>query len=220
MSKMNDFKRELAKLTGIDMFNPKFKDVFKRYFPEDEDAEEKRAEEFGVEAEDKVEDAPEEVLDDVKKVEDSADEKEVEDKVEDIDKAEDEREIDKIEEDKADDGEKEDEKKDEVAEESEEIGKDVDELKEDKGELLDAKIELELMHNGVRPERLESAKKFAKYEVNSLDELGKIKELLKEYPEWVRGYRPENFGMPVDENKNELTEEEKRLKAMGINPRD
>ena len=211
---MNELKRELSKLTGIDMFNPKFKDVFKKYFPQDEDAEDKKAEEYG------VEDKPEEVLDDVKKVEDSTDDKKVEDKLEDVDKAEDEREIDKIEEDKADDGDKKDEKKEEVDEESEEIGKDVDELKEDKSELLDAKIELELMRNGVRPERLESAKKFAKYEVTSLDELGKIKEMLKEYPEWVRGYRPDNFGMPVDENKNELTEEEKRLKAMGINPRD
>lgn len=207
---MNELKRELSRATGIDMFNPKFREIFKKYFPNDEDAEEKKLEDQGL-------------LEDVKKVDEEPEVKEdkkVEDKLEDIDKAEDEREIDKIEEDKADDGDKEDEKKEEVAEESEEIGKDVDELKDDKSELLDAKIELELMRNGVRPERLESAKKFAKYEVTSLDELGKIREMLKEYPEWVRGYRPDNFGMPVDENKNELTEEEKRLKAMGINPRD
>ena len=208
---MNELKRELSKLTGIDMFNPKYADVFKKYFPNDKDAEEEKLEKMG------IEDKPEEVLDDVKKVEDST---EVEDKIEDIDKAEDEREIDKIEEDKADGGEKADEKAEEVNEESEEIGKDVDDLKDSKDELLDAKIELELMHNGVRPERLESAKKFAKYEVKSLEELDKVKELIKEYPEWVRGYKPENFGMPVDENKNDLTEEEKKLKAMGINPRD
>lgn len=207
---MNELKRELSRATGIDMFNPKFREIFKKYFPNDEDAEEKKLEEQGL-------------LEDVKKVDEEPEVKEdkkVEDKLEDIDKAEDEREIDKIEEDKADDGDKEDEKKEEVAEESEEIGKDVDELKDDKSELLDAKIELELIKNGVRPERLESAKKFAKYEITSLEELDKVKEMLREYPEWVRGYKPDNFGMPVDENKNELTEEEKKLKAMGINPRD
>lgn len=207
---MNELKRELSRATGIDMFNPKFREIFKKYFPNDEDAEEKKLEEQGL-------------LEDVKKVDEEPEVKEdekVEDKLEDIDKAEDEREIDKIEEDKADDGEKEDEKKEEVAEESEEIGKDVDELKDDKSELLDAKIELELIKNGVRPERLESAKKFAKYEIGSLEELDKVKEMLREYPEWVRGYKPDDFGMPVDENKNELTEEEKKLKAMGINPRD
>ena len=146
----------------------------------------------------------------------------MEDKLEDIDKAEDEREIDKIEEDKADDVEKSDEKAEEVDEESEEIGKDVDELKEDKikEELLDAKIELELIKNGVSTERLGSAKKMAKYEVNSLEELDKVKDLIKEYPEWVRGYKANKFGMPVDEDNDVLTEEEKRLKQMGINPRD
>lgn len=214
---MNELKRELSRASGVDMFNPKYREIFKKYFPNDEDAEEKKLEEYGV---DKEEDKDEEVLDDVKKVEEQPKEEKVEDKLEDVDKAEDEREIDKIEEDKADDGEEKDEKKEEVAEESHEIGKDVDELKDDKSELLDAKIELELMRNGVRPERLASAKKFAKYEINSLDELDKVKEMLREYPEWVRGYKPENFGMPVDENRNELSEEEKKLKAMGINPRD
>ena len=214
---MNELKRELSRASGVDMFNPKYREIFKKYFPNDEDAEEKKLEEYGV---DKEEDKDEEVLDDVKKVEEQPEEEKVEDKLEDVDKAEDEREIDKIEEDKADDGEEKDEKKEEVAEESHEIGKDVDELKDDKSELLDAKIELELMRNGVRPERLASAKKFAKYEINSLDELDKVKEMLREYPEWVRGYKPENFGMPVDENRNELSEEEKKLKAMGINPRD
>lgn len=213
---MNELKRELSRASGVDMFNPKYREIFKKYFPNDEDAEEKKLEEYGV---DKEEDKDEEVLDDVKKVEEQPEDK-VEDKLEDVDKAEDEREIDKIEEDKADDGEEKDEKKEEVAEESHEIGKDVDELKDSKSELLDAKIELELMRNGVRPERMASAKKFAKYEIHSLDELDKVREMLKEYPEWVRGYKPENFGMPVDEGRNELTEEEKRLKAMGINPKD
>lgn len=201
---MNELKRELSKLSGIDFFNPKYRDVFKKYFPNDKDADE--------------EEDVEKTLDD-NGVKDST---EIEDKVEDIDKAEDEREIDKIEEDKADSTEVADEKAEEVNEESEEIGKDVDELKTDKSqdELLDAKIELELMRNGVRPERIGSAKKLAKIEVHSLDELDKVKELIKEYPEWVRGYRAEGFGMNINDDGDDLTEEEKRLKQMGIDPRD
>lgn len=200
---MNELKRELSKLAGIDFFNPKYRDVFKKYFPEDKDADE-------------------EVVDEEIKDDGVKDKEQVEDKLEDIDKAEDEREIDKIEEIKADTDKKRDEKKEEKDSESEEIGKDVDELKDDKtkDELLDAKIELELIKNGVSPERLGSAKKMAKYEVNSLEELDKVKDLIKEYPEWVRGYKAYKFGMPVDEDNDVLTEEEKRLKQMGINPRD
>jgi aminoglycoside N3'-acetyltransferase len=60
----------------------------------------------------------------------------------------------------------------------------------------------------------------AKYEIGSLDELDKVKELLREYPEWVRTFKPKDFGMAVDENADDLTEEEKKLKQMGIDPRD
>ena len=217
---MNELKRELSKLTGIDMFSPKFREVFKKYFPDEKDAEEEK-------------------LDDVipNKTEDS-EVKEVENKVEDIDKAEDEREIDKIEEDKADDDDKKDEKKEEVKEESEEIGKDVDEVEEKtdkpikeiaddvrddetdklKDELTDTKIELELVKSGVRADKLESAKKYTKYAIDG--DLSKIGEVLKEYPEWRNIDKPRAIGMSVDETGDGLTEEEKRLKAMGINPRD
>lgn len=201
---MNELKKELSKLSGIDFFSPKYRKVFKKYFPNDKDADDE-------------EDIKETLEDDGVK-----DSEQIKDKVEDIDKAEDEREIDKIEEDKADSTEVADEKAEEVNEESEEIGKEVNELKEDKthDELLDAKIELELMRNGVRPERISSAKKLAKVEVHSLDELDRVKDLIKEYPEWVRGYRAEGFGMNIADDGDDLTEEEKRLKQMGINPRD
>ena len=43
---MNELKKELSKLTGIDMFNPRFREVFKKYFPEDKDAEEERLEDL------------------------------------------------------------------------------------------------------------------------------------------------------------------------------
>lgn len=204
----SEFKRELSKITGEDYFNPKFRELFDRYFPDEEEEkveemEEKPVEEF----ENKVEETP---VEEVKEP--------VEEKVEDIEKAEDEREIDKIEEEKAEEPEKEEEKKEEVKEESEEIGKEVDELKDDKlyDELLDAKIENELIKDGVRPERLNSAKKYVKIEVHSLEELDKIKEILKEYPEWVRGYNAESFGSLVNDEDEGLTAEERRLKELGI----
>lgn len=219
---MNELKRELSKLTGIDFFNPKFREVFKKHFPNERDAEEEKVDEILDDNKDeKVDDVEaEDFVEDMKDINTKEADEKAEDKVEDIDKAEDEREIDKIEEEKADNDEKADEKAEEVNEESHEIGKDVDELDDSKKALLDAKIELELIKNGVSSERLESAKRMAKYEVTSLDELDKVKDLIREYPEWVRTHKVKDFGMPVDENPDELTEEEKKLKQMGIDPRD
>lgn len=218
---MNELKRELSKLTGIDFFNPKYREIFKKHFPNEEDAEEKKLKEMeDIKDNKKVEDKAEDVVNDVKDIDTKEAETEVEEKVEDIDKAEDEREIDKIEEEKAESPEIADEKAEEVNEESHEIGKDVDDLEDSKKQLLDAKIELELIRNGVSSERLESAKRMAKYEIGSLDELYKVKGLIREYPEWVRSFKPKDFGMAIDENADDLTEEEKKLKQMGINPRD
>lgn len=199
---LNELKRELSKLSGVDFFNPKYRDVFKKYFSgneeETEEPEKEKLKEMG-----------------------KAADEEIKDKTEDIDKAEDEREIDKIEEEKAESPEKRDEKAEEVREESEVIGKDVDELKKDKtgDELLAVKIENELLRGGVREEKLGAAMRLAKSEVGSLEELGKVREILKDYPEWVRGYKARGFGMSVDNDTDNLTEEEKRLKQMGIDPR-
>lgn len=196
---MNEFKRELSKLSGVDFFNPKYRELFKKYFVADKDA-----------ADESLKDAGGIV------------EKEITEKEEDIDKAEDEREIDKIEEDKADTAEERDEKAEDKREETHEIGNEVDELKEDKtsDELLEAKIENALLRGGVREEKLGSAMRLAKSEIKNLEELDKVKEILKDFPEWVHGYRAKSIGMDVDEGSDNLTEEEKRLKAMGINPRD
>ena len=195
---MNELKRELSKLSGVDFFNPKYRDVFKKYFSEEKDPEEEKLKDMG-----------------------DAAEEEIKDKTEDIDKAEDEREIDKIEEEKADSPENRDEKAEEVQEESHEIGKDVDELKRDKtdDELLAAKIENELLRGGVREDKLGAAMRLARSEVGSLEELGKVREIIKDYPEWVHGYKARGFGMSVDTDSDNLTEEEKRLKQMGIDPR-
>lgn len=196
----NELKRELSKLSGVDFFNPKYRELFKKAFPEDKDAEEEKLKKEGMIGEEKIKD-----------------------KTEDIDKAEDEREIDKIERDKAETPEKRDEKAEEERGETQEIGKEVDELKGDKTEdmLLETKIENALLRGGVREEKLGPAMRLAKSEIGSLEELGKVEDILKDFPEWVHGYKPsKGFGMDVDNGSDNLSEEEKRLKQMGINPRD
>ena len=195
----NELKRELSKLSGVDFFNPKYRELFKKAFPEDKDAEEEKLKKEGMIGEEKIKD-----------------------KTEDIDKAEDEREIDKIERDKAETPEKRDEKAEEVREETHEIGKEVDELKGDKTEdmLLETKIENALLRGGVREEKLGPAMRLAKSEIGGLDELGKVEDILKDFPEWVHGYKPKGFGMDIDNGSDNLSEDEKRLKQMGINPRD
>ena len=195
----NELKRELSKLSGVDFFNPKYRELFKKAFPEDKDAEEEKLKKEGMIGEEKIKD-----------------------KTEDIDKAEDEREIDKIERDKAETPEKRDEKAEEVREETHEIGKEVDELKGDKTEdmLLETKIENALLRGGVREEKLGPAMRLAKSEIGGLDELGKVEDILKDFPEWVHGYKPKGFGMDIDNGSDNLSEEEKRLNQMGINPRD
>lgn len=238
---MNELKKELSKLTGIDMFSPRFREVFRKYFPEGKDTEEERLEDLELN-EDAVEDVEPKAdkVDEAEKepeVEEDADDKEddkpaeepkeeAEPKAEaleqDIDKAEDEREIDKIEEEKAETPEVADEKKEELNEESEEIGKKVDEEKEYyNSELYDAKLELGLIKNHVREDRIEPAKKYIKSVIKDVKELDKIGDILKEFPEWTKReeHNIKGFGMPVDEVGDNLTEEEKRLKQMGIDPR-
>lgn len=197
---INEFKRELSRLSGLDFFNPKYRELFLKAFPGENVKD-------GEEASDEAE---------------TKDEEQIKDKQEDVEKAEDEREIDKIEEEKAENSEKKDEKAEEVKEESHEIGKDVDGLKEDKthDELLDARIENALLRGGIREEKLGAAKRLAHSEIHNIEELDKINSILNDFPEWIRPYQSKGFGMDVDRGTDNLTEEEKRLKAMGINPRD
>lgn len=213
---MNELKRELSKLTGIDFFNPKFREVFKKYFPDDKDLEEEKLEELISEDKEdnsKKTESESENLDANIETQNS----EVEDNKEneensDVELTDNNEEIDN------DLNSNSEESQEEVSEPIQEDNL-TNEIDSTKSELLDAKIELELIKNGVSTERLDSAKKLAKYEITSLDELGKIKELIKEYPEWVRSFNVQDFGMPIDETTSDLTAEEKRLKEMGIDPR-
>lgn len=101
---------------------------------------------------------------------------------------------------------------------SEEQTEQVDTTKE---ELLDTKIELALIKLGIREDRLEAAKRLFKTEVESVAELDKLKELVKEFPEWQKQRKEQGagFGAILKENGNSLSEEEKKLKAMGIDPK-
>lgn len=207
---IKELKRELSKLSGVDFFNPKYREAFKKFFPDDtDDVKEETAE---AAADNSREDVKAESYDGMMQ--------KIRDKEEDIDKAEDEREIDKIERNKADSTEKKDEKNEEVKEESEEIGKEVDDLKGDKAyvELLEARIENELLRGGIRDEKLAPAMRLAKSEIGSMEELHKVKDILSEFPEWVRAEKPKGYGMEVD-SYDGLTAEERRLKEMGIDPR-
>lgn len=225
---VKDLKKELSKLSGVDFFNPKYRDIFKKYFPDEEDAksEEEKVENVDVVEEvetpvdNNVEERVEETTEEVKEeVPEDADGNFTREAVDVVDNEETENVV--ADETKeivdSDDGDVEpvDTFNDN---EVEEVVEPVDSAETLKDELLDTKIELALVRNGVRPERLDSAKKFAKYEINSLEELGKIDEILAEYPEWITGHKVENFGMTVDENSDNLTEEQKRLKEMGIDP--
>lgn len=216
---VKDLKKELSKLSGVDFFNPKYRDVFKKYFPDEEDAKSSEDVEENVEAVENEEvEAP--VVEDIKEneeveeevVEDTTEENAVEEAVE-----EEVEEVVDTNEEVAEDSENQPESLEETAVENIESVETDDNVR---AELLDAKIELELIKSGVKPERLNSAKKFAKYEITSLEELDKIQDMIAEYPEWVAGERVESFGMPVDENSDNLTEEEKRLKEMGIDPKE
>lgn len=215
---MNELKRELSKLSGIDFFNPKFRDVFKKYFPDDKDAEEEKLEQMGIEeeteevvddnpetmVEDKLEEVSENETDTENDVEDMVDEKEeTQEVVEPVDEAQ----------------EIQDEPvTDEVAEPIEEVP--VDNTNNLEEELYDVKIENELRKLGVRDDKIEPAKRMAKYEIDGIEDLARLGDIVRQYPEWTTSYRPQGFGMSVDEGKYNLTEEERRLKQMGIDPRD
>ena len=89
-------------------------------------------------------------------------------------------------------------------------------------ELLETKIELQLVKSGIREDRIDSAKKLFLQDIKSLEDLDKLKELIQQYPEWLKENKTnaKAFGMSLGDREEVLTEEEKRLEEMGISPRD
>lgn len=215
---IKEFKKELSKLSGVDFFNPKFRDVFKKYFPDsDEDIntneEDRLKEVIGEEAynnlqeEENSQEVVENITEETEEDTSSNEEESLEAENEEI-----------AEEDKPEEV-KEDEDKTIELEEEQNNSTESDSTKE---ELLETKVELELVKAGVREDRLEPAKRLFISEVKNLGDLDKLKELIKEYPEFLKSNKADTkpFGMPITDNSDVLTAEEKRLKAIGINPRD
>ena len=88
-------------------------------------------------------------------------------------------------------------------------------------ELLTVKLELELVRAGIREDRLETAKRLFMPEFKSSGgNVQQIRELISQYPEWIgKQGGAQGFGMPLGDKADALTNEEKALKRMGIDPR-
>lgn len=224
---IKEFKKELSKLSGIDFFNPKYRDVFKRYFPDDADkdeeitAEEERLKE--VVGDEQVEDIEKELAsensDETAEEENSEEIKNTDEEVETEENVDETIQDEKSAEDK-ENGESDGDNSTDESLDAEPIS-DAEPIQEPSQELVDTKVELELVKAGVREDRLEPAKRLILSEIHGLDDLDKVKEMIKQFPEWLKenAVNTKPFGMPVGEVGGDLTEEEKRLKAMGIDPR-
>lgn len=229
---VNELKKELSKLSGVDFFNPKFRDVFKKYFPNDNSEneinsnEEDRLKEVIGEEEntqdaltpetEKEETKAEDVKEDPVK-EEGEDPKPTEEPVEEEKPTEEEPKPD------VDDNPVEEPKEEPAEEPKVEVPtEDAGEPKDTSNtELLEVRLELELIKAGIRPDRLASAKKLFMQEIHSIDDLAKVPDLVAQYPEWNKqeGEEAKPFGMSLDDNGDGLTAEERRLREMGIDPK-
>ena len=214
---VKEFKKELTKLSGVDFFNPKYRDLFKRYFPDDNndsdvnDIEKERLKDvIGEENMEEVKvpgvvETPEEGS-----RETSNDDKEIQEEA--LPKEEQPETVETLEEltepDALDEG-------------NESQPEQAVDTAQNNHELLETRIELELMKAGIREDRVEAAKKLFLQDIHTIDDLAKVKDLINQFPEWKKNDKVEAkpFGMPIGNFGDGLTEEEKRLKAMGIDPR-
>lgn len=224
---IKEFKKELSKLAGIDFFNPKFRDVFKRYFPDDADKEE----ETTAEEERLKEVVGDEQVKDIEKefASENSDETAEEENTEEIQNVDEEvktgeNATESTQEEGVEEIKEKTDSQDETATDESLDAEPVSEAEpkqEPNQELVDTKVELELVKAGVREDRLEPAKRLILSEIHGLEDLDKVKEMIKQFPEWIKesAINTKPFGMPVGEGGGDLTEEEKRLKAMGIDPR-
>lgn len=198
---VKELKRELSRLSGVDFFNPKYREAFKKFFPDDADESKEEAED----------EAAETNAEEVKGFEETKGK---------IEESEQDAEISERE----SDGDEEEGAEQESEEEDEYDSEDSEEKSERHGidpyaELLEARIENELLRGGVREDRLEHAMRLAKSEICCIEELHKVKDILNDFPEWVRAEKPKGYGMEVDPHDG-LTAEERRLKEMGIDPKE
>lgn len=263
MANVNELKKELSKLSGVDFFNPKYRNVFKKYMTtETEEVEKDTNEEerlrniLGEEketeireekttTEEKVEDNEEK--EEVKTKEDIVEESNEEDKeevesketeeveeddtgTEDLEDDENEDDFDEFEDteednsdtDTADEESTEEDTADEVVDEEIETKEEYHEEEPVYNkELIDTKVELGLVRAGVRDDRLEDARKLFMADFKGMEDLEHLGEFIKKYPEWIKNgvHDSKAFGMPTNDMGDGYTEEEKKLRSMGINPR-
>lgn len=226
---IKELKKELSALSGIDFFNPKYREVFKRYFPNDNEEVNMEEERLNEMAEEAVAETPEVVEETNEVVEEKAEEI-VEDKADEVEQpteevAESVAEAEAVEEvaeqTNEENTEATEEVKEELSEDIEVAEEKAEEKIDDHAELIDAKVELELVKAGVREDRLEPAKRLLMVEIKKLEDIDKVKEMIKQYPEWLHREKTvaKPIGMTMDNLGDGLTEEQKKLKQMGIDPR-
>ena len=265
MANLNELKKELSKLSGVDFFNPKYRNVFKKYMTteteevEQDSNEEERLrtilgeeKETEVREDDSVEDKVETKVEEKEETEDKEELKTKEDIIEESNE-EDEEESVETEKEDTEDEELEEEDTEEDFDEFEEETEDDDSIEESDNEeesmeedptdevvdeeveteeyheekpdyskeLIDTKVELGLVKAGVRDDRLEDARKLFMADFKGMEDLEHLGEFIKKYPEWIKKgvYDSKAFGMPTKDMGDGYTEEEKKLRSMGINPR-
>ncbi len=249
---LTEFKKELSALSGVDFFNPKYRNVFKKYCPNAAtDNEEERLNEVlgednesSTETTDAVETqeekSTEKQTDLQTENEESSSDEEQEQNEEQIETSSSSETEENSEDENSDSEEKteteesdssseseetetsEDDKQTETSPETDNDNSETTNAENSSNELLEAKVELQLVRSGVRDDRINPAKKLFMPEIKTLEDLDKLKELIKQYPEWLKENKtnPKGFGMPLGDRDEVLTEEEKRLQELGINPRD
>lgn len=236
---VKELKKELSKVAGVDFFNPKYRAIFKRFADEykpaeaeeSDDMEEAKAED--AQTDEAVQETAAEVTEDIAedKAADEAgeqpdyaktdkDETALEQAVEDDKKADADVQEAEAKADDAPEAEK-------PAEEPPKAVATVEESTAEQSaasmgdELLTTKLELELVRAGIREDRLETAKRLFMPEFKSSGgNVEQIRALIAQYPEWL-GQKggAAGFGMPLGDNADGLTNEEKALKRLGIDPR-
>ncbi len=196
---INDLKKELSKLSGVNFHNPKYSKVFKRYALSDDSPSETEEVETE-ETEEKTEEAGE------KSEETAKETKETEKKAEELEDYEETEETEEA---------TEEEQESEIEPE-----KETTEAVDLHGKLLETQLELELVRAGVRDDRLEVAKRLFLPDLKAGMSIEEVREKISEFPEWMNQGGNKGFGMPLGDKTTALTAEEKRLKQMGIDPRD
>lgn len=230
---LKEKKRKLSEILGINLFEPKYKEIDSVIEDSTDKAEEAAQDEQKpaeqAEAPETVEEAAEsqETADDTEdndeddkteaeEAEGNAEEEEADNVSEDT-KSEDDSEAggdtDTEDSDNASEGDGDNASEDSVKETDSTEDNSVTEA-----ELFDAKLEAKLLRAGVRENRLESAMKLFKSD-HTLADIDKVEKWVKGYPEWTKQKTqesPKPFGMGVGENDTGETAEDKRLRELGI----